>query len=228
MILDLIVIFFIALITFISYKRGLVKAAFSLIRVILAIFLVRFLYPFVGALLRERTPLYGSIKNRVTNTLGLEELILEQSAGGMLDSVAVGLNLPRFITDFILGETTEVYYSTNIALLEYHIAGNITRIILNIIAAIFVFVIVLIVMKLMEKVLNGFAELPVINKFNKLGGFVFGIITAFLYVFVVLIILTIFTRPEGAVYEVINNSRFTRFLNENNFLIYFLARILTP
>ena len=226
MILDIIVISFVLLFTFIGHRRGLIKTIFSLLSSVLSIFLAIRLYPFVSIILREKTPIFTNIKASIISALNLEKLILEQGVSA-IDEIIISLPFPDFITNTLVGSNNPDLYSyIDVSSIENYIGSYIANIILNIISAILVFVLVIIIMKLLSRLINVVSGLPVINKFNKLGGLIAGALLGLIYVFLALVVLTLlFVKPESSAMEALENSKLTLFLYKNNFLIYFLVRL---
>ena len=77
--LDLIIIAIIALFTFLGYKKGLIKVAFGLVSLILAIALSVVLYKPVSNFIINYTPIDDHIENVISERLNSSEITKEET-----------------------------------------------------------------------------------------------------------------------------------------------------
>lgn len=226
-IFDIIVVIVLVISAWIAYKRGFILSLFKLVSSIITIFLSYRLYPIVSAFLRNFTPLYENIKNKIapsilsqstaqTNTLvGQSAFINDLKVPGFLKSALIENNNP------------EVYKILNVDGLKEYIAGYIANICINIIALILVFLVVTIGLRIIIGILDVISKLPVVNSFNNLLGFIFGLISGLLNIWFLFIILFVFqTNPlfEKA-FILLEESLIAGILYEYNFLLKWILGI---
>ena len=81
--------------------------------------------------------------------------------------------------------------------------------------------VVLMILKVVIKILNGVFKLPVLNFFNKTGGMIFGLVSGFLICYAILAAwgaYTLFEIPAG-----IETSTLVKSMFENNLLFLLIA-----
>ncbi|WP_058486676.1 CvpA family protein [Defluviitalea phaphyphila] len=224
---DIIIILILIINGFIAYKRGFVLSFFKLISSILSIFLAYRIYPVVSSFLRNSTPLFENIKNKIGLTLTIENADNMGTLSGQIETIN-NLNLPKFLKSALIeNNNTEVYKILNVDNLKDYIAGYIANICINIISMILVLIIVTIGLKIIINILDILAKLPIINSVNRLFGFIFGLIMGVLHIWVIFVILFMFhSNPFfNQVFLLISESVIAKFLYEYNLLLKWLLKL---
>lgn len=225
------VIAFLAIMTAVGYVRGLVKTVFSLVSVIVILVVVTILTPTARTIIRE-TPLYPYIQDRAReftyNSMKIEEWdttnVDNPIAGlgiGEQEKIINELPIPQNIKDSLISNNTEEGYKvlevTNFA--DY-IVMSITDMIINSIAFIILFAVVVIAIKTAVALLDIISKLPVLNFLNKSGGAVFGFVEALIIIWIVCIIVTAFAATQWGqqLLAEINDNVFLSLIYSNNIL----------
>ena len=209
------------LFTFIGLKRGLIKVAMSMLFLILTLLLVSILTPYVGGFLTKYTPLHSSIKGACVENMSLA--IQDESVKLSDQLLAIEeLPLPKMIRNGLIeNNNSEVYSALKVDSFMDYVGGYIAKTIVNIIAYIATFVIVFIALKLLTHALDLLTELPILKGINSLGGMVLGCIQGIVFVWIFMLIITLFTNtPFGkTMFAMIDQSAFLTFMYENNILL---------
>ena len=91
----------------------------------------------------------------------------------------------------------------------------------NIIVLLAIFIIVRAVLVLLTFVSDAITSLPLIKQCNEVGGVIYGIIKAFLIVYIILAIVFLIVLVSGnsTISDMISSSHITKFFYENNLLL---------
>lgn len=199
LILDIGILFFVSLSTFIGYKLGLIKVAFGIVSFIIAILI---------SLL-----LYRPISNAITNHTQIPEKIQTQ-----IESRLSSEN--KESTNFI-----DHYYTNAKNASAKIIAQNITSTIINIGSALIIFLLLRIILLFLRFSTDLIAKLPLIKQCNHIGGFLYGIVAGFLIVYLFFTIISIISPliDLSAFLKLINSSIIGNIMYNNNIIFMFFA-----
>ena len=199
-IIDILIVAFLALSVFLGYKKGLASLAIKLCAFIIAILITFILYRPIGNLIINTTSIDESIENsiynRVTETMqkdSSDELtsdLIESAKQGMLEQSAreLAINI--------------VYAGTAIVL----------------------FIIVRIILIFVNALANLIAKLPIIKQANEAGGAIYGLLRGIVIIYAVLMIIYFVGEfnPNNIATQSINQTTLTKVMYENNlFNIFF-------
>ncbi len=194
MIIDIIIVLFIALMAFIGKRRGLIKTLIGFFSSFIAAAASYFLLPGVVNALKP-TPIYKSLLDAVSENVA-DRITPDTSS------------LPEIISNGIrkTGEAAVNSLSQSIA---------------SIIIGIALFFIIIIALKLLLRLLVTVFKLPVLKQVNSIGGFVFGIALSFVIIYTVLAIWgcsTAFNLPAQ-----LKNTELAKSMFQNNLLLIFFS-----
>ena len=204
-------------------RRGLIKSLYGLLSFFLAIFLVNLLYPFVASFLRQ-VPFF---QNWGGNTLAAEAFDYTSKSGENL--FISSLNLPEFVKFFLIeNNNPDTYGLLSASGLGDYIALFLSNMLVNIIAMLLSFIVIYAGLKLIGKLLDVVARLPVISAFNRLGGLVIGFLQGVLALWIAFTVITLFlSRPYFAEFlKLVEMSDMAAVLYENNFILHMAMRIM--
>lgn len=195
--LDLIIIIIIALITFLGYKKGLIKVAFKLVSFILAIFISIVLYRPISNYVINNTPLYNKIEETIEQRLSSSDISKEETENFLSNYYSVGK------------ETAINIISENVAVT-----------IVNISVIFIVFILSRLVLGLFKFSGDLIAKLPLIKQINHLGGFIYGILKAFIIVYAFFAIISLLAPlvDLNSFIELINSSIISNIIYNNNLI----------
>ena len=196
--IDIIILFIIALTTFIGYKKGLIKVAFKLVSFVLAIIISVVLYK----------PISSFIINNTTIDDNLETTILQRLSSSDTTKDEKENIISSYYSDI-------KNYSTNA------MARSISTTIINIGCILVVFIISNLILLLFKFSGDLIAKLPIIKQFNSAGGFLYGLIKGFviIYIFLAIVALIAPIADINNFIKIINSSIITNIMYNNNIIL---------
>ena len=197
--LDVGIILFVGITTFIGYKLGLIKVAFGIVSFVIAILISLLLYRPISNIITNHTPIPEKIETQIESRLTSES---KEST--------------TFIDNF--------YHNAKNASAKM-IAKNITLTIINIGSALIVFLLVRIILLFLKMSTDLIAKLPLIKQCNQVGGFLYGIIAGFILVYLIFTIISILSPliDLDSFLKVINSSIIGNIMYNNNIIFMFFA-----
>lgn len=195
--IDIILIAIIALITFIGYKRGLIKVAFKLISFLLAIVLAVVLYKPISNFIINNTPIDDNLKQAIEERLSSPDISDEETD-----------NIVATYYDNVKNSSTTAA------------AKIISETIINVGCMIIVFVVSKLILLLFRFSGDLIAKLPLIKQLNSVGGFVYGILEGFILVYILLALIAIMSPVfnMNQIINMINSSIITNIMYNNNII----------
>ena len=195
--IDIILIAIIALITFIGYKRGLIKVAFKLISFLLAIVLAVVLYKPISNFIINSTPIDDNLKQAIEERLSSPDISDEETD-----------NIVATYYDNVKNSSTTAA------------AKIISETIINVGCMIIVFVVSKLILLLFRFSGDLIAKLPLIKQLNSVGGFVYGILEGFILVYILLALIAIMSPVfnMNQIINMINSSIITNIMYNNNII----------
>lgn len=195
-IIDIVIVAIIALCLFLGYRRGLTGALLKILSFVLAIVIAFILFKPVSNLVINHTNWDDSLKTSI------EQFITEKTSTPEEKS-----SLPQVIVDYIDETMAQSVNEAKEVAIE-NTAQSVTNLIVNAGVWIAVFIIARILLIFIKFITALIAKLPVIKQFDKLGGILYGILEAFVILYVLLAIIS-FIAP------MINNAEFIDALNKS-------------
>lgn len=204
--IDLIVVGIILLFTFIGYKRGLVKIAFSLCTFIIALIVTLVLYKPVSGLVISNTEFDEKIENAIIDNILPE---------GISANEEIDLNLKDNLYNSLLKEGTNTIQG---------VAETFSTKIIETICFLLLFTVAKIALRFVTFFADLVAKLPILNQFNHLGGVIFGFLQGVLIVLVLLALVSLFApMVDESIINNINDSFIASKIYSNNILLNFIA-----
>ena len=195
--LDLIIIAFIAIFTFIGYKKGLIKVAFGLVSFILALVISVILYKPVSNFIINYTSIDNNIETAVEERLS-----------------------SPYTTDEETQNIVSNYYSNIKSASTSVIANGISKTIINVGCMIIVFIITKLILLFFKFSGDLIAKLPLIKQINHAGGFLYGLLKGFIIIYLLLALIALFSPIINIdnILEIINKSIITNIMYNNNII----------
>lgn len=229
--LNVVTLAVIVLCIFNGMKQGMVRSAFSLVSVVLTLFLGAVLNPYMSRFLTENTPIYETVQEKCEESVAriLEDKMNEQENKEEQAQFIAGLPLPESMKKILAeNNTVENYHHLLAQTFGEYLSHSIAKIAIGSISLILTFILVSIFMNLLAGMLDGIFSLPVLSLLNRAGGAVLGTVQGIFFVWICFLIITLFWdaawAKEAAV--LIQENEITGFLYDNNVLLHFLSGIL--
>jgi len=207
----------------IGMKVGLIKTVFSLCSLIVALVLTVWISPVVNGSMRGNEKFYDNISTKVEKMLPFAE---EEAKAKEQVSIIEGLKLPQSIKDSLIkNNNAEVYKELSISSFKDYVANYLTGIIINALAFIVTFVIILIILWIASIALDIISKLPLINQVNKTAGLLAGLVHGLVVVWLFFILITVFGSSElgQKAMEMIGDSQILGIIYNNNLLLGFIT-----
>lgn len=193
-VLDIIVIAIIVLSTFLAYKKGLAVLAIKLCAVIISLIVT--------------LVLYKPISNFIINTTNIDETI--QNAIFEKSFELLGTEDENDYTASIIEQTKNNAVENT--------AKDVSIQIINIGVIAILYFGIKFALRFVTAIANKVANLPIINKFNKAGGILYGIIRGLVIVYTGLLLISFVGKvnPKNFVYKSVEQSNISKMMYDNN------------
>ena len=210
----------------IGYSKGLVRELVSLGIVFLTIALVGVLNPHINHFLRENTSIENSLQEKaeglVKDTFDTSSVLTSSAQNELIR----GLGLPDILTNALISNNNaEGYRILDVTSFIDYISKFLADTILNGISFLITFILISVLLRIVITVFDLFTRLPVIHGFNKAGGAIFGGAKYLIFIWITMLIVTVFcnTSPGKAVVDMIEQDRILSLLYSWNPLVkYFI------
>lgn len=200
-----------------AFRKGFTYLVFNFICLLITIFAVLALCKPLTTFVYENTKIDEFFSKHIKSTIG--EFIEDQLEKS--DHINTGkTNIARPIAEKINGyiDEAEEKAVTNVS---GYIADKLAYIVISALVVIFLCIVIRVSTIFLRAVLYFISELPFIHSIDKVGGIVYGVIRAYIIVYLILAILSLLSplMANTGIIACINNSRFcTKFYNDNVFL----------
>lgn len=225
-IFDVLVLIILAACMYGAYRKGLIRSLFGLVSSVGALLITNALYPRMSRFLRE-TEIYTMLKQWVINSMGLEEVVHEQTVKAQTELIN-SLSLPDMVTQSMLANNNpEIYKLLRVSTIADYVSGYFANVLINVLSFVIVLVLVRVAFSIVGQMLGIFAELPVLKTFDKLGGLAAGFVEGSMIIWIMFVILSLFfMKPEyGDWYQRIKDSVIAARFYENNILMGMILQI---
>lgn len=212
--IDIFLVLFIFIISYLNYKKGLIKVIFKIFSFLIALVISFVLFKPVSYFIINMTPLDENINSYVYNIV---DNYIDHNYKETNKTDNTNSSLPSAVISYI-DKTIENTSSTVQNDIATEVTKNISSTIINILSFIIVYILARIILIFVNFVSDKISELPIIKQFNELGGLIYGILQSFLIIFIVLAIVSLF--PFDNIQLAINNTILTLFLYNINPILW--------
>lgn len=202
-----------------GFRHGFVREVISTFFVLIALVAVWFVNPYVNDFLRENTPVYDKVLEGCHSLVDADEDAKTVMGAEEQESFIENLALPGFLKSGIEeNNNAEVYKYLAVDTFTDYVADYLAVSVINGLSFAVSFILVSVIIRLVAYVLNILAKLPVINGVNKLAGAALGGVKFLIFIWIALLILSIFCNTEFGRkgLELVENDTFLNFLSQNN------------
>lgn len=208
-----------------GYRKGFLRIVISLAGMVVILFGVTKLSPYVSDYLINNTNVYEKVNSKVieafmeenASELSEEETQLPEYQTDRINS----LNLPKRVQgNLIEHNTEEVYESLKVVLFEDYISQYLTKIVIRCGS----FLGLVIILGLAWCILLGVAKIldkiPVLKTINRVLGMAVGVLGSILFVWLFFLAVFIFVGEDlsGKIMQMVNSSTVLKYLFDNNLL----------
>ena len=196
-VVDLIIIAFIVLSTFFAYKKGLIAQAIKLCAVVIALVATLILYRPVAGFIINTTNIDESIENSIyekTYQIMINKDNTTESEQGLIEQATSGT----------IRQT----------------AKDMSTQIINLAVILILFFGIKIALKFVTIIADKVAKLPILNKFNKAGGLIYGLLRGFVIVYACFLLIGFVGKIDenNFLHKSVKESTIGKVMYENNVL----------
>lgn len=204
-------------------KAGLIKTVFSLFSMIAAIALTVWLSPYVNDYMRGNDQIYSSISTKIEKVL--PHIDNKQSQSQQVATIEK-LSLPQSIKDSMIeNNNSDVYKKLSVNGFKDYITAFLARLVINALAFVITFIVILILLWLICITLDIIGKLPVLKQVNKLAGLLFGLAHGLVIIWIFFVILTVLQSTDigRQAMGMITDNKFLSLIYDNNILMGFIT-----
>ena len=195
--LGIVVLVILLLFVWTGYKRGFIKEIVSFFFVFLSLSLAWAINPYINEFLIQKTPIYSTIQETCMNFVqsqGEEDTEYEtDSTGDFIGSLELPDLLRKNLEE---NNNAETYAELSVNTLAGYVSGYLARIVINGLSYVLAYILSTIVIRLIVYVLNLIAGLPLLKTANKLTGGIVGLLKGTVFVWIVLLAVTVLCSTE--------------------------------
>lgn len=164
----------------VGYWKGFLKMALSMAALVLTLIIGMLLHPYVSSFLQEKTPVYHTIRNAITEAMGTDQEAVEdlgQEQNEKIEKFA----LPESWKQSLISNYSEnTLISMGAETFSEYISASLAGMIVSVIAFVLTFIIVFLALHILMVAFDLIGKVPVIHGINKLAGAVTGFLLGFL------------------------------------------------
>lgn len=209
-----------------GYRKGFLRIVISLASIILSIFIVTVISPYISDYLKENTFVYESVRKKVINLVEENNSKFDNTIPENQVKTIQSYELPDLIKKSLIDHNTkEVYQSLMVTIFEDYIASYLSKLIINAGTFVGLFIILTAAMWLCMLSARIIDKIPIIKGINKFLGLGAGFIKALIIVWVGFFIVFLVVGDDlgRTLMDQIEESRFLTVLFETNFLYKFIS-----
>lgn len=208
-----------------GYRKGFLRILISLAGLILTIFVVTVISPYVSDYL-NKSFVADKVKHKVIEAVERDNPKFGSISKDEEEKTIRELKLPEIITNSLINHnTTEMYQALMVTIFEDYVAKYLSRLIINAGTFVSLTIILLAIYWICIFSANIISRIPIIHGINKLLGLCAGFFNALILVWVGFFVLLLFAGESLglSIMSQINASSFLSLLFNTNFLYRFIS-----
>ncbi len=226
-VLVLIIVGILILNAYLGMRAGFIKTVFSIFSMVVALIFTLILSPYLSKSLQQNEKLVTYLSEKSAEVLNLDDLD-DKINQKVEDSVISKLPLPESLRNTLQkNNNSDTYDVLGVRDFKGYISHTVSNIAINAISFVITFVVLIIILRILSTVLNIISKLPILNQINKLAGLLAGGVHGLIIIWVLFILLTIFsgTKLGRECFTMMNESVFLSTLYDNNLIMKFVMNL---
>lgn len=202
-----------------GYQKGFLKTVLSMVSLVATVLIVVWVTPKVESFLKESTTVQSYVTEQVVTALTGQQRLETEAA---IDE----LSIPGIWKDVLkLNNNEDTYQALGVSALHEYVGAYLGGLIVQAMAFLISLIVVSCVIHLLFFAVDILGRFPVVHGVNKLAGFGLGFVRGILLLWIIGIVLTVFSQHEWALSlsNQIQESSLLQLLYDHNLF----ARILT-
>lgn len=224
-IVDLIIVLFLLVFVFLGYKKGLTGSIIKLLSFIIAIVIsIMFCRP-VANYVNRNTEIDDKIKTSIIDIFDKQEDDVSTEEEEEKEKEKEEEGIKEIIFKEISEDIKNAANETKTQVVNQS-ADRITETIINVGAAIAIYLVVRLVLIIVSFFIKGITELPIIKQVDKIGGVVYGLVEGMIIIYVIFGIISFITLalPENNISSTIEKSAIGGTIYNNNLILNLLIK----
>ena len=214
-----------------GHYRGLIRLAVSMTALVVTLTAVHFAMPYVGAFIRDKTPVCGWIMDNVSDAFDLRDDAAADDGRMPEDQERFieEMRLPDDLKELLIeNNNSEVYERLGVDAFAGYIGNYLANVIINFVGFVILFVVIYIALKLLAGALDLVAKLPVLSGMNQLAGALLGGLQGLFFLWLASLPVTAFatTSWASAILDQIEASSWLSFLYHYNLISHLALGIV--
>lgn len=185
-----------------GYYKGFIHLAVSAMALLITLVSVNVAMPYVTEWLKNETPVYENMKEKITESIGVDEILNDFGLEGHTQKadewmIIEELPIPEQMKELLIeNNNIEVYRLMGVEFFQDYVGGYLADIVLKAATFLVLFLLVYLALKILVIWLDLIAKLPILSGINKMAGAVLGGIEAMVFIWILCIVLTAFSGTE--------------------------------
>lgn len=179
-----------------GHYRGLLRMAVSLVALIAALALAHVAMPYVTEFVKNRTPVYGWIRQ------GLEDALLPDENPAKTEDeqeLLANLHLPQALEELLIEQNTpDMYEALGVTIFTEYIGNYLAGLLIKTVGFALLFGLLYLAVQLVMRWLDIMARLPILSGMNQLAGAVLGGIEGLFFLWLLSLPVTVFSQSGWA------------------------------
>ncbi|MCI7796602.1 MAG: CvpA family protein [Lachnospiraceae bacterium] len=217
-----------------GHHKGFIRLAVSAAALLITLTAVNYALPYVTKWLKEDTPVYEMMKEKVAEGIGLDEMLSEfgqsrdvrkEDEWKLIDELPLPKQFKKMLTE---NNNSEVYKIMGVGQFEDYIGGYVADTILRAAVFIVMFLILFIALQVLVFWLDLIAKLPILSGINQIAGAILGAMEALVFIWIACLMFTALSRTGlgEAAMEQIAASPWLSWIYDHNVLLYLILGLI--
>ncbi|MCF0230075.1 MAG: CvpA family protein [Parasporobacterium sp.] len=220
---------FLAIFLIVGFARGFLRIILTTFSLIITLILAGVIAPHLADFVENSTVIGSRMQT------GIEEFVeskldpLSNTAldaeNKFIDSLPITDNMKK---DLKSGNTLAGYVDDGVNSFAEYMGKHLTTLIIKILSYVLLFILIFLVIRLILRLSNVINHIPVVGGVNRIFGAVVGLAEGVLFLWIICLIIMMLSGTEfgASCKQVINSSRFLKFIYDNNYLMKIIDSIV--
>ena len=217
-----------------GHYKGFIRLAVSATALLITLVVANYAMPHVTDWLKNDTPVYETMKEKMAESVGIDAILDEMGLKGYTQKedewmIIEELPLPDQLKQLLVeNNNIEVYRMMGVEFFRDYIGGYLADTILKAATFVVLFLAVFLVLQVLVIWLDLIAKLPILSGINKIAGAILGGIEALVFIWIVCIVFTVFSRTGfgSAALTQIDASSWLSWIYDHNMLSYLVLGLI--
>lgn len=222
--IDLFIILVIISTSYLGYRRGLTSVFYKIIAFILSLIIVIILYKPVSNYIIKNTQIDENIADTVRSVVP-EDILIQDTQEEVLKDQIEETNISEGIVKMMTTYAEEAVAKAENNIADY-VSVQIAYFIVRIGTMIILFTVSRVVLIVLRFATNIITSLPIISTIDKSGGLIYGVLKAFIVIYIVLAIISALSPiiSSWGIIDVIQESHLGSIMYNNNFILNLIMK----